>query len=127
MNNILTILLSAVSVVITGLATWLTSYLVMLINKKIKDKDITKWMTQITEIVMNAVKTISQTYVNELKSKGKFDTEAQKIAFQKALGLCMSSLTEEAKTFIKNNYGDIEAWLRTQIESTIYSLKGTNK
>lgn len=117
------ILITCVSVILTGLASWLTTYLVSLINSKIKDAKMAKWLTQITQIVMDSVKTITQTFVDTLKKDGKFDEEHQKEAMNKCMELIQSQLTEDAKQFIKDNFGDIQVWLRSQIESMIYSLK----
>ena len=61
----------------------------------------------------------SQTYVDELNSLGKFDEEAQKIAVSKALAACMASLSQSAKDFIPNNYGDIAAYLTRRIEAQV--------
>ena len=69
--------------------------------------------------IADAVACVSQTYVDELKELGKFDEEAQKIAVTKALAACMASLSESAKDFITNNYGDISAYLTRRIEAQV--------
>jgi hypothetical protein len=114
---------SGLGVIITGLCTWLSAYLVQLINSKIKDKNIAKWLNQITTIVFACVKQVYQVYVESLKASGKFDADAQKTALDSALTEIKSELSDDAKKFITDNYGDMEAWLKTQIESAIYTLK----
>ena len=66
----------------------LTKYLVAWIQVKTKEltdtKDnemFTKYMTLLSDTVINCVVTTNQTYVNTLKQQGKFDAEAQKEAF----------------------------------------------
>ena len=76
-------------------------------------------LSEIADAVADAVACVSQTYVDELKELGKFDEEAQKIAVTKALAACMASLSESAKDFITNNYGDIAAYLTRRIEAQV--------
>ena len=72
---------------------------------------------------MNSVKTIMQTYVESLKQEGAFTEEKQKEALVKCLDIVKTQLTPELTTYIKENFGDIEEYLRTLIEDAIYSLK----
>lgn len=122
-QEIMQIVFSALGVLVTGLVGWLTTYLTKLLSQKIKDKNLANWLTQITEIVLNAVKVTYQVYVEALKDKNMFDAEAQKEALERAYKMVLSQLTDDAKNFIKENYGDIETWIKTQIESAIYTLK----
>lgn len=122
-QEIMQIVFSALGVLVTGLVGWLTTYLTKLLSQKIKDKNLANWLTQITEIILNAVKVTYQVYVEALKDKNMFDAEAQKEALERAYKMVLSQLTEDAKNFIKENYGDIETWIKTQIESAIYTLK----
>lgn len=117
------ILITCISIILTGLASWLTTFLVSLINTKIKDAKMAKWLCQITEIILNSVKTVTQTFVDTLKKDGKFDKESQEEAMKRCLELIQSQLTDDAKKFIQDNFGDIKTWLKAQIESIIYSLK----
>lgn len=122
-QEIMQIVFSALGVLVTGLVGWLTTYLTKLLSQKIKDKNLANWLTQITEIILNAVKVTYQVYVEALKNKNMFDAEAQKEALERAYKMVLSQLTDDAKNFIKENYGDIETWIKTQIESAIYTLK----
>ena len=54
---------------------------------------------------------------------GKFNEDAQKIALGKAKAIITSELTEELKTFITENYGDLASWITNSIEAAIYNLK----
>lgn len=122
-QEIQNILLSALGVIITGLATWLSTYIVKLLNEKIKDKQFARWLSQIIEIITNAVKCTYQTYVEALKDKNMFTKEAQEEALKRTLQSVKSQLSQESIKFIEDNFGDVEKWLIEKIESIIYSLK----
>lgn len=122
-QEIQNILLSALGVIITGLATWLSTYIVKLLDEKIKDKQFARWLSQIIEIITNAVKCTYQTYVEALKDKNMFTKEAQEEALKRTLQSVKSQLSQESIKFIEDNFGDVEKWLIEKIESIIYSLK----
>ena len=123
MNQILPILLSALGVLLTGLVSWLTARIVAWLNNKIKDDKAKKWATDLANIIMSAVQTIMQTYVNDLKKEGAFTKEAQIEAFNKCMDIITSQLTPELKQYIEDNFGDMEVYLKAQIEAFINSLK----
>lgn len=122
-QEVLNIVWSAVGVIITGLLSWATTALVGWLNSKIKDTKAKKWATDIAQIVMNSVMTITQTYVDNLKKENAFTKEAQKEAFNQCLTLVKNQLTPELKKYIEDNFGDIQVYLKTQIEAMIKSLK----
>lgn len=125
--DIQTILLSALSIVITALVTWGTERLIALINSKIKNTKYAKYLADSVDIVSRAVKTTYQTYVEALKDKNMFTSDAQVEALNKAKDIAISQLSTEMKTFIESNFGDMEKWLTSTIESVIYDLKKKNK
>ena len=122
-QNLMNILFTALGIVITGLATWLSSVLVKFLNEKIKDKQLTKWLTQIVDIITSAVKFTYQTYVEELKDKDIFTKKAQEKALNQTYERVKNQLSKEAVKFIEENYGDVEKWIKEKIEAVIYSLK----
>ena len=117
------ILLSACSIVVTGLVGWGVTVLTSGLNTKIKDKKLASYLTRITQITTDAVECVFQSFVETLKNNDKFDQNAQKEAKDKALEIINSQLTDELKDFIADNYGDIQKWLLNKIESVIYQLK----
>lgn len=123
MQDILNIVWTAVGTVLTALLTWGTTALINWIKTKISNEKAVKWLADITEIVMNAVKTIMQTYVDGLKKEGAFTKEAQEEALRRCLSIVMSQLTPELTEYIQTNFGDITEYLKTLIEASIYSLK----
>ncbi len=121
------ILLNIISVVVTAVIIPLISIggtqLIKLINKKIQNTESAKHLTAATNIVLTAVRSVFQTYVETLKAQGKFDAHSQTVALTKAKDIALSQLTEDTKAYIKGNFGDLDSWLTNQIESTINLLK----
>lgn len=125
--NLQTILLSALSIVVTALVTWGTERLIALINTKLQNTKYTKYLTDAVDIISRAVKTTYQTYVEGLKNNDMFTSEAQKEALVKAKEIALSQLSTEIKTFVESNFGNVEQWIETTIESVIYDLKNVGK
>lgn len=123
MENFWPIFWSAIGTALTGLLTWLTLTITNFFNGKIKDKKMAAHATALLQIVMSAVKSVSQSFVDTLKKNGKFDEEAQKEAKERAMVIVKSELTVELKEYIVNNFGDIESYISNQIEAALYNLK----
>ena len=112
----------------------LTKYLVAWIQVKTKEltdtKDnemFTKYMTLLSNTVINCVVTTNQTYVNTLKEQGKFDAEAQKEAFNKTYEAVMRILTDDAKKYLSEVLGDLDLYINTMIESQVnFQKQGTS-
>lgn len=121
------IILNIISVVVTAVILPLISYagarLITWLNTKIKDENAKQQLTVATDIVTNAVRSVFQTYVEALKKNGTFDKESQKAALIKAKNDALEQMTDEIQEYITKNYGDLETWIITQIESTINVLK----
>lgn len=124
MNQILLNVLAAVTTcIILPLISFLGIKLSQWLSTKIKDEKAQSLFTKTIGIVTNAVQVTFQTYVESLKNSGSFGKEEQAIAFDKAKAIITSELTEELKTFITENYGDLQKWITNQIEASIYKLK----
>lgn len=126
-QEILNIILSAVSIVVTGLVGWGVKAFTQWLNSKIQDQTAASHLTQITIIVTDAVQSIFQSFVDSLKKNGSFDAAAQQEAKNAALNIVTNQLTPELKKYIVDNYGDLMTWLNNKVESVIYELKATNK
>lgn len=103
-----------------------TTYLIILINTKIKelkkqsDNDLEKkYLDMLNNTITDCVLATNQTYVNELKKQGKFDLDAQKIAFQKTYENVMALLTDEAKKYLSEALGDLETYVNNKIEAEV--------
>lgn len=123
LNQFYAILWSIISTIGTGLATWLTALLVDFLNQKIKDKKIARWSTDLFQIVMSAVQTVFQEFVDTMKKNGKFDEAAQKEAKERAYNIIINQLTPELQNYIKENFGDMKDYIMNQIEAMVYQLK----
>ena len=118
------------SVCIIPLLGMLTGYLVAFLKAKgnqIADNAdnvlATKYINMLTETICTCVIATNQTYVEALKKQGKFDAEAQKKAFQMTYDAVMNILSEEAKEYLKNIYGDLDAFLTNAIEAQVKNSK----
>lgn len=117
------IIFSVVSVVLTALASWGVSKLIAFINSKIENEKTASLFTDAVQAVANAVKATYQTYVQALKGTDMWTTEAQTKALEMALETAKSAMSEEVKEYIEKHFGDIDAWITSQTESTLYDLK----
>ena len=124
MNQIfINILAAVVTCIVLPLISFLGVKLTEWLNTKIKDEKGQRLIKQATDIVLNAVRCVFQTYVEALKKSGGFDQKAQIYAFNLAKDTALKQLSDESKDYITKNYGDLEEWLKTQIEASINLLK----
>ena len=124
MNDILINVISAVvTTVLLPLITWAGTKLIQYIGTKVKNEKAAALLTTATTIVLNAVRSVFQTYVESLKASGSFNAEAQKTALSKAKDIALSQLGDDLKEYISSTYGNLDGWLTNQIESTINLLK----
>ena len=124
MNQILlNVLATVVTCIVLPLISFLGIKLTQWLNTKIKNDKGKALMEQAVDIVISAVRSVFQTYVESLKNSGNFNKESQTIAFNLAKNLILKQLTDDAKNYISQNYGDLEEWIRNEIEASIYKLK----
>ena len=113
------VILGIIGVLITGLGTLIT----VLINKYVKNDKLKGILSSFNEVVQKAVSEVYQTYVEALKKDGMFDAEAQKEALNKALEIIKANASKDVMDWLKANYTDIDAYLKSQIEAMIGLLK----
>ena len=97
------------------------------VTNQIKDANAKEMLSSAVTAVSDVVKQVYQTYVEALKGQNAFTAEAQKEALAKALETIEAILPEKVKAYLTDNFGNMEAWLTTQIEAAIYSLKNGQK
>ena len=78
-----------------------------------------KYILMLTTTIADCVVATNQTYVDALKAAGKFDKEAQAKAFQMTYDAVMDILTEDAKEYLANFYGDLTLYLTKRIEAEV--------
>ena len=104
----------------------LTKFLVDFIKVKSEeilgkvDNDLAdKYIKMLTETITDCVIATNQTYVNSLKEQGKFDLEAQKVAFEMTCNSVLAILSDDAKEYLTNVFGDLEEYIRNKIEVSV--------
>lgn len=112
--------------VVLPLLIALSGYLVAYLRKKaaeatanIENQTIRFYIEEANEIVLQAVETLFQTYVDDLKKKGQFTKEAQLEAFNRAKDITLQLLTAEAREILIEIYGDLDLWIKTKIEQAV--------
>ena len=89
-------------------------------NKTQEEKELmSKYLDMVEKTVTNCVMTTNQTYVDSLKQEGKFNADAQKIAFDKTLDAVLAILSEDAKVYLTQIFGDLNVYLTNLIESQV--------
>ena len=108
----------------------LVAYVVKYINAKgneiaanVDSELASKYIVMLTTTIADCVVATNQTYVEALKKEGKFDKDAQAKAFQMTYDAVMDILTEEAKEYLANFYGDLTLYLTKRIEAEVVANK----
>lgn len=78
-----------------------------------------KYLDMLEDTIMKSVISTTQTYVDALKDVNAFDGEAQKTAFKMSYDSVMSTLTDEAKTYLSTIVADLESYITTRIEYNV--------
>ena len=122
----LNLLTQIFEVCIIPLLAVLTTYIVKYIQVKsteITEKTdnalIDKYTVMLADTISACVLATNQTYVEALKKQGSFDAEAQKEAFNMTLNAVMSILSEDAKEYLSEAFGDFNAYITSQIEASV--------
>lgn len=82
-----------------------------------------KYIEMLTDTVTNAVVAVNQAYVDALKDKNAFTAEAQQEAFTMAYTAVLNNLTDEAKIYLNEIYGDLESYIKVLIEAKVRENK----
>ena len=104
----------------------LTTYIVKYIQ--VKSAEITektdnaiadKYTVMLADTITACVLATNQTYVESLKKQGSFDAEAQKTAFNMTLNAVMNILSDDAKKYLTEAFGDLNSYITSQIEASV--------
>lgn len=117
------LIFSALSIIITGLATWAMGLLTKWLNDKLENKKSKEYVDDILQIVTGAVKKTYQSYVESIKGTDMWTAEAQQKALNIALGTAREAINLDTAQYISEKYGDIDTYLTNLIESVLYDLK----
>lgn len=86
-------------------------------------KTLEKYLNLVETTVVDCVQATNQTYVETLKAEGSFDAEAQKVAFNKTLESVLNILSDDAKEYLTEIFGDLNTYLTNLIESKVNTSK----
>ena len=98
-------------------------YIFSLLQRNIKSDTQARYLKKVEELVRAAVVQVQQTYVEDMKAAGKFDSELQKVAFQKARDAVLYMLNEETKKIVVDAVGDFDVYIRNKIEEAVSDIK----
>jgi hypothetical protein len=119
-------------VVLIPLLALLVKYICQFVNIKAdeikqKNDDATfqKYITMLNETIQSTVIATNQTYVESLKAQGKFDAEAQKVAFQMTYDAIIKTLGGEAQKYLSEAVGDLNTYIKNAIEANVNVNKVT--
>lgn len=120
------ILNQIIKVCLIPLLSVLTGYLVKFIQAKVEDlktnvknEKMKKYMDMLARTISDCVIATNQTYTNSLKEQDAFDAAAQKEAFRRTYSAVMAILTTEAKEYLSEIYGDLDAYITEKIEAEV--------
>lgn len=129
-NEILVIIKTLVDIIaepvllaIGGLLVYGVKKGIQYLQDKLDNECVSKYLEMAKETIVMCVMATNQNYVDSLKSNGAFDKEAWVTAFEKSKNNILKLLTDAQKKVISELYGDIDAWINTQIEATVRQLK----
>ena len=126
----MTLLAEIMEVVVVPLLGIITAYVIKWVDTKIEDiadeRDSAiekKYLDMLSDTITDCVVATTQTYVDSLKKQGKFDAEAQKIAFNQTYSAVMGILSEEAKEYLTVAVGDLNLYITQKIEAEVNATK----
>lgn len=93
------------------------------IQKRNDNTDLNRLIDRVQDAISTAVISTAGTYVDKLKADGKFDTEAQKKAFNDAKDKALSMLSIGAQEAIKQEYGSLDSYIEHKIEFFVKATK----
>ena len=89
------------------------------LSAKSKNALTEKYINMLSQTITDCVIATNQTYVNSLKGHDAFNYDAQKEAFNRTYQSIMAILSEEAKEYLSEVYGDLNAYVAAKIESEV--------
>lgn len=114
-----TVLAEVISTLARLLIAACIPYAMKLLKDKIHNDKVNKYIDKAQDVIIQCVDYVNQTYVDALKEEGKFDKDAQKIAFARSREYVLRMLDEKAKEAVIEIFGDLELWIDSMIESSV--------
>lgn len=126
MNVIIDLLDAIAPYMISAIATLIVLGIqkgVNYLQDKLNSEMANRYLEIAEKTVTDCVMSTNQTYVDSLKNNGAFDKEAWTTAFEKSKNKILKLLSDAQKEVIVEVYGDLDAWLNTQIEAKVKEQK----
>ena len=121
--NLLTQIFEVCIIPLLGiLTTYIVKYIQVKsaeITEKTDNAIVDKYTVMLADTITACVLATNQTYVEALKKQGKFDAEAQKAAFNMTLNAVMEILSDDAKEYLSEAFGDLNSYITSQIEASV--------
>ena len=89
------------------------------IQNKVDSDTADKYIAMLDDTICACVIATTQTYVEALKKDNAFTKEAQVEAFNLTFNAVMAVLTDEAKEYLTEFYGDLTAYITNKIEAEV--------
>lgn len=120
--------------IIIGAGTAIVGYGLNIINNKIdkeqenndklaEQEKINYWIDECQKIITDAVKYVSQTYVDSLKKAGAFTKEAQVEAKEKCIERIKNLLSTEGRAYLTKIYKNLDLYIDTKLEAAVSDNK----
>ena len=93
------------------------------LKKKYDNELFHKYADMLEQTIISCVIATNQTYVEALKKEGKFDAEAQKVAFDKTFSAVITILSDDAYDYLSEAIGDLEEYITNRIEAQVNMSK----
>lgn len=120
LNTIIEAVGAVVLVIVTSI---LLPRLQIAIENKIDNDEYNAAIDNVFNQVTTSVQYIEQTFVTQLKKDGKWNSETQKEALNKAIDAVLKNLSQSTMDYLTNNIDDVTGFIAQQIESKICSSK----
>ena len=125
--NVLEQVFNVVLIPLMGVATMALIVFITVKTKELKKKYdnelFSKYADMLEQTIISCVIATNQTYVEALKKEGKFDAEAQKIAFDKTFSAVITILSDDAYDYVSEAIGDLEEYITNRIEAEVSLAK----
>lgn len=117
------IIIQIAAALLAAIGAWVLAKVKTLINAKVKNEKARELLHGATDVVSSVVKATYQTYVESIKGTDAWTADAQKEALRRATDTAKTQMSAEVQNYIAANFGDVETWLKSQIEAKLYDLK----
>ena len=116
LNQIIEAVVGILALVITGVILPKVRGLIIAKTNKVETENA---VNEIFMQVDTAVDYVEQTMVNQLKKDGKWNSETQKEALNKAIDVVLANLSQTTLNYLQKNCKDIVKTIANYIESNI--------